>query len=277
MMSPEVEAIAPIEDDDPLWVAKYKRALLFIEDKIPGNVRKILIAHHGAPDRRLSVLEMGKIAGYRGTRAASLQYGLFAGKLSESMGIDSPGYDKISTIGAWDSTSDERGHGGWLMYNELAAALEELGWASSENSFQEDQDVSLNGLITSRISETTLRVGQDIFRDRLLDYWGGCAVTGCDVSQILIASHIVPWSEASDLERLDVYNGLPLTPNLDRLFDQYFISFDENGLLHTASSLSKASLATLGIVPGMKLRKMVPEHVPYLTKHFRRFQELQLC
>lgn len=277
MMLPDTKEITVVDDDHASWVAAYKRALLSIETRIPVNVRKILVGHCHAPDRRLSVLEMGQIAGYKGTRAGSLQYGLFAGMLSESMEMESPDGDKISAIGEWDRTPDERGHGGWVMYEELAIALEELGWVTSQTAPKQEQDFSFAGLTTTRLAEATQRVGQDIFRSELLSYWGACAVTGCDASQILIASHIVPWSESSDQERMDVYNGLLLTPNVDRLFDLYFISFDESGLIQIAPSLPKKSLIALGIDSQLKLRKVAPEHIPYLKRHLSRFRELHTC
>ena len=277
MAPSDVDELSVVDQDRVLWVARYRRALLSIEASIPVKVRKIFLKHYYAPDRRLSVLEMGQIAGYRGTRAANLPYGLFAGVLSKAMEIVPPGPDNISAIAEWDRTLDERGHGGWVMYDELAAALEELGWVIPENSPKVGKDVSSDDLITARFAETTLRVGQAVFRNKLLRYWGSCAVTGFGVHQILLASHIVPWSKATDQERMDVYNGLMLMPNLDKLFDQYLISFDEHGSIQVAASLSKASLVALGVDSRMKLRKIEPEHIPYLKRHFTRFQELHKC
>ena len=51
------------------------------------------------------------------------------------------------------------------------------------------------------------RVGQDLFRSALLDYWQGrCCVTGLAMPSLLRASHIKPWAKcASDNERLDVF------------------------------------------------------------------------
>ena len=53
------------------------------------------------------------------------------------------------------------------------------------------------------------RVGQKKFRDAMLDYWGdACAVTGVQITELLRASHALPWAECkSDAERLDVFNG----------------------------------------------------------------------
>ncbi len=77
------------------------------------------------------------------------------------------------------------------------------------------------------------RVGQQTFRQAMLDYWGGaCAVTGLALPQALRASHAKPWAECvSDAERLDVFNGFLLSANLDALFDQFLISFTDDGEL----------------------------------------------
>ena len=118
------------------------------------------------------------------------------------------------------------------------------------------------------------RVGQNKFRDALLEYWGGaCAVTGVNIPGVLRASHAKPWAEcASDAERLDVFNGFLLSANLDALFDRFLISFDDHGVLMTAPALAGLDLLPLGIVPGMKLRWVNALHKPYLALHRTRLQ-----
>ncbi len=116
------------------------------------------------------------------------------------------------------------------------------------------------------------RVGQNRFRDALLDYWGGaCAVTGVAIPAVLRASHAKPWAEcASDGERLDVFNGFLLSAHLDALFDRFLISFDEQGVLLIAPSLAEPDLLSLGIAPGMTLRWLDTAHHPYLAWHRQR-------
>ncbi|MGO7165362.1 HNH endonuclease, partial [Rhizobium johnstonii] len=63
----------------------------------------------------------------------------------------------------------------------------------------------------------------------LAQWHGRCAVTSCNLPAVLRASHIVPWREASNAERLDPENGLPLVATLDALFDVGLISFDDQG------------------------------------------------
>jgi predicted restriction endonuclease len=109
---------------------------------------------------------------------------------------------------------------------------------------------------------TVQRIGQDIFRDRLLTEWGGrCPVTGIIDLALLRASHIILWAEcATDAERLDPQNGLLLSALWDAAFDQHLVSFDDDGRpLYSAalSSAAKAALATsveLPLLPGRRAR-----------------------
>lgn len=122
------------------------------------------------------------------------------------------------------------------------------------------------------------RIGQNKFREAMLDYWGGaCAVTGIAIPEVLRASHAKPWAEcASDAERLDVFNGFLLSANLDALFDRFLISFDEQGVLMIAPALAGLNLLPLGIAPGMKLRWVNALHQPYLALHRARQKQREL-
>ena len=117
------------------------------------------------------------------------------------------------------------------------------------------------------------RVGQDRYRDALLNYWGGaCAVTGVTVTEALRASHAKPWAECTDdAERLDAFNGFLLVANLDALFDRFLVSFDDAGHLLTSARLSQDDLHCLGIHPDMMLRWLASEHRHYLQWHRERF------
>lgn len=119
------------------------------------------------------------------------------------------------------------------------------------------------------------RVGQNKFRDALLDYWGGaCAVTGVAIPEVLRASHAKPWAEcATDAERLNVFNGFLLSANLDALFDRFLISFDECGEMVISPALATLDLLPLGVNHGMKLRWVNPLHQPYLTLHRARLRK----
>lgn len=113
------------------------------------------------------------------------------------------------------------------------------------------------------------RVGQDTFRQALLDYWGGaCAVTGVDQPAVLRASHAKPWAVCEDdKERLNVFNGLLLTANLDALFDRGLITFDGDGILRRSSLLTYGQVTSLQLKNDLGLRWVASEHQFFLSWH----------
>jgi hypothetical protein len=94
---------------------------------------------------------------------------------------------------------------------------------------------------------TIQRIGQDIFRDRLMTEWGGrCPLTGITDMALLRASHIVRWADCgTDAERLDPQNGLLLSSLWDAAFDQHLVSFDDGGRPLYSNALSIAAKAIL--------------------------------
>ena len=74
-----------------------------------------------------------------------------------------------------------------------------------------------------------------------------CAVKACGPTQILIASHIVPWRDSGDEERLDVENGILLSPNYDALFDKNLISFEDDGSIVFSELLDQDTVIKLNV------------------------------
>ena len=113
------------------------------------------------------------------------------------------------------------------------------------------------------------RVGQNIFRRGLREYWDGrYAITGLDVPDLLRASHIKPWADcATDAERLDVYNGLLLAPHLDAAFDSGFITVVEDGTVVISEALPSAARLALGFDGPRKVHGLHHEHKRYLPWH----------
>jgi hypothetical protein len=113
------------------------------------------------------------------------------------------------------------------------------------------------------------RVGQDVFRDALMSYWGGrCAVTGVAEPRLLRASHIKPWAKCeTDAERLDVYNGLLLVAHLDAAFDSGLISFSDEGQIIFSARFRNEDRELLGLNDDLKLRQIASGHLPRLTWH----------
>ncbi|WP_247233346.1 HNH endonuclease [Telluribacter sp. SYSU D00476] len=121
---------------------------------------------------------------------------------------------------------------------------------------------------TERSGLITSRVGQGWYREQLLQRWEGkCAITGCSVKEVLIASHIIPWAESSDQERLDPENGILLSPTLDALFDRHLISFDDEGKIIISRKLSDKDLVQLGINWSMRIYSLTEGNKKYLARH----------
>lgn len=113
------------------------------------------------------------------------------------------------------------------------------------------------------------RVGQDIFRESLFQFWEGrCAITGLAVPELLRASHIKPWADCeNDEERLDVFNGFLLAPHFDAVFDRGFITLSGGGDVIVSSSLTEESRRILGLDTAFRVAGIREEHQPYLTWH----------
>lgn len=101
-----------------------------------------------------------------------------------------------------------------------------------------------------------IRLGQQKFRNDLLDRWGGrCALTGLAIPGLLRASHIKPWCDSEPTERHDPDNGLLLAVHIDGLFDRGFISFADSGRILLSPKLSSESLKCFGITPDLQIAK----------------------
>ena len=107
---------------------------------------------------------------------------------------------------------------------------------------------------TEKKALVNARIGQGVFRQRLLETYGKCLITGVDDERFLIASHIKPWSVSDNHERLSVYNGLLLTPNFDKLFDAGFITFKNDGTLIVSDNISSENIKRLDIPYNQKFK-----------------------
>ena len=121
--------------------------------------------------------------------------------------------------------------------------------------------------MTEKDSIVKSRIGQGIFRKGLIEYWHGCAISQCPLTWMLIASHIKPWRDADNQERLDPYNGLLLLPNYDKLFDLGYISFNSKGKIMYSRLLDKFDRETIGLTNNLHLVKLEEQHLKYLKYH----------
>ena len=133
--------------------------------------------------------------------------------------------------------------------------------------YRKPNETERKGLVTSR-------VGQGYYRQKIIERWEGeCPVSGLSIIPILIASHIVPWSQSNDEEKLDVNNGILLSPNVDALFDKHLISFENDGLILISDKVSREDRDALGVSESMRI-SVSEGMIPFLEKHRQKFGEV---
>jgi hypothetical protein len=169
--------------------------------------------------------------------------------------------------------TDGEGNFIWILRPELIEALSHIlpnVKTYQSTLFQEIEQFKKSSVSLQETTRETIvqsRIGQGQFRLSLIAYWQGCSVTGCSQVEILKASHIKPWRDSTNNERLNIYNGLLLLPNLDACFDIGFISFSDEGKILVSSQLGDTTLAQLGIKREMELLKIEQEHKEFLGYH----------
>jgi len=100
------------------------------------------------------------------------------------------------------------------------------------------------------------RLGAEKYRKEVLEHMGRCPFTLISDERLLIASHIKPYivcmNEGNETQANDYLNGLSLSPTYDKLFDQGYITFTDNGELICSTLLSPMTWSRLSINPGQK-------------------------
>lgn len=120
--------------------------------------------------------------------------------------------------------------------------------------------------ITEKESIIKSRIGQSKLKQILLKNIKQCQVCDIKIEELLIASHIKPWSKSISKERLDLNNVLLLCSYHDSLFDKGFISFDDNGEIIISDTLTEEDLITLNISRKLKI-ELKEEQKEYLEYH----------
>lgn len=91
------------------------------------------------------------------------------------------------------------------------------------------------------------RKGQGKYREDILHMCPYCPITMVSDERILIASHIKPWVQSNNEEKIDPLNGFMFTPTFDYLFDRGFLSFTDDKRTKLSPFLSKMTYSKLCI------------------------------
>ncbi len=124
---------------------------------------------------------------------------------------------------------------------------------------------------TQRLQLAKARIGQGLFRKRVMLLDPSCRVTGVTDARLLIASHIKSWKESSNEERINGYNGIMLSPHIDALFDAHLITFEDNGRMLVHPTLPDDVLNRWSLQRDIRVEKFQPEQAKYLDHHRHLF------
>ncbi|MBS1259566.1 MAG: hypothetical protein MAG551_02639 [Candidatus Scalindua arabica] len=123
-------------------------------------------------------------------------------------------------------------------WEKLAFESEKLVSKYDKKSLATDIEIlPLEGY--DRESVVKRRVNQAFFRKTVLaSYNFSCCITGLSITELLVASHIIPWSK-DEKNRLNPRNGLCLNALHDKAFDKGIISITEKFRIIVSSRLKK--------------------------------------
>lgn len=160
-------------------------------------------------------------------------------------------YSQGHTSSTWEAFTGSRSYGSKIKHITLPADLPIENIAStilaedtppvspitglSDEEIEKNEDIEdvLSDMSLSETQKLTLieaRRGQGIFREKCLEIYPACPVTGVSFRPLLKASHIKPWRECeTGTERLNPYNGIMLAAHVDVLFDGGYLSFSNEG------------------------------------------------
>ncbi|WP_207799729.1 HNH endonuclease [Candidatus Cryosericum hinesii] len=111
------------------------------------------------------------------------------------------------------------------------------------------------------------RKGQGRFRLNVGAIETKCRLTGTSDGTFLIASHIKPWADSSNAERLDANNGFLFAPHVDKLFDGGWISFSDAGEILCANDAVREIMRTWGLRTDRNVGRFNAKQKEYLAYH----------
>jgi hypothetical protein len=234
-------------------------------------------AHKAAYENGFRI-ELGRQGGWIGYRSTTARGEVWIARdpLQSSwlLAITHPGVVSEIAISPAE-IANAPGHASYA-FSKLASLYDALGGAYKLGVSLPDAPLEVFRKLTIDLPSNTeaerltvVRVGQDIFRNALLEYWNGrCPLTGITDRALLRASHIVPWAECeSDALRLDVHNGLLLSALWDCAFDSGLISFSDKGTVVRSSRLSDTAALVLKLDSVPAISHLTDSHRSNLSRH----------
>lgn len=104
---------------------------------------------------------------------------------------------------------------------------------------KEDIETVKDAIVKVRINQSKFR------KDLLKSLRNKCLFTDIGNPKLLLAGHIKPWGKSTNKQRLDINNGILLTPTFDKLFDKFQISFDATGMVMFSENIDLSDWVNL--------------------------------
>ncbi len=142
-----------------------------------------------------------------------------------------------------------------------------------EKEIEKKENDEIDRIRTSDIAATEkqqlikARRGQGYFRENLKNIETECRLTHVNNHNLLIASHIKPWRNSTDTEKLDGNNGLLLSPHIDKLFDRGYVSFTDDGFILRSNQEVDQVMEKWGLDPNMNIGEFNDDQKKYLEYH----------
>jgi predicted restriction endonuclease len=153
--------------------------------------------------------------------------------------IQSGGRKGLGNASCADKEIWEEFHNDW---EKLTSECEILLQNINTNNLpveEKEKVISYNG--GTRDAIVSVRIGQQFFRKSVLSsYQNICCISGVSLSQLLVASHIIPWSKSKE-NRLNPSNGLCLSAIHDKAFDQGFLTVTSDYTILVSELLKQIS------------------------------------
>jgi putative restriction endonuclease len=224
--------------------------------------------------RNARIIELARLLG---RRVGSVSYKLAnIARLDPALrarGIEGMPHGAKGEEEVWREFAD---HPEALAFESECLLAKRLGTGVEEIAEIDERDLPPAGI--ERAAIVRVRVNQSFFRRRIVSlYEFRCCVTGLGARELLVASHIIPWSEDAT-NRLNPKNGLCLNSLHDRAFDRrlmwiapdYTVRFASK--LHESARRGESSLEWLLGFEGRRLilpKKFAPD-AAFLSEHARR-------
>ena len=141
---------------------------------------------------------------------------------------------------------------------------------SMEDINREFENIDKETLKTETEAIVKSRIGQDKLRKELLNKSHCCELCGINLEEILVASHIKPWKDSDNNEKLDVENTLLLCAMHDALFDKGLISFGKDGKIIISKYLDENMQALLNIHDESRINNVSERKAKYLEYHLSK-------